>query len=508
MPKPIETLSGADATAFQGAIAPHVSALLSALGALASVAFLNHRATIAEAVADFSTGTYFSSAESGSTRIYKRVAGAPGYQDLGPLVGPQILNLVGGGAAAPVIVLSSGEMFNNGTSNVPRVPTKGLFNIKDELGNIHVAFWPDLDGDGDYDADVWFKSNGYLAATASIHFRFGDNDQLNGAGFAERGRIRIGCIGDEAGAGTTNVNFLQSGVNFSGTQFNDFAIGKYSSSDWWTYWDCETGNVGVGTAAPRVRHHVYGAASQNALFESSAATSRICFRGASQTDDTTAAIGVDSGGRLVGRGGDVDIFKCGSTAMQAAADNTLTMGSGPFRWSTIFAGTGTINTSDEREKQDIEAIPDAWLDAWGDVQWARFKFRDAVERKGEGARWHIGVIAQRVRDAFAARGLDAFTIGLLCYDAWGEETEPVFETVTMTRTVPMPTGRMLATDPPQPEVIDIEEAYDEQVDTGEIRVTLEAGNRWGIRYDQAFALEAAWTRRALSRLTAVANTPA
>jgi len=183
---------------------------------------------------------------------------------------PQARVFVGTGATAPALTITSGEMFNNGTSDVPLVPLEGLTNIKDSLGVVHLAIWPDLDGDGDYDADFWFKSNGYIAATASMHFRFGDNDQLNGAGFSERGRIRMGCTGNAAGAGTTNVNFLQSGVNFSGTTFNDFAIGAYGSSSWWTYWDYETGNVGVGTSTPAARLHVQNSTSTIGLFENTA----------------------------------------------------------------------------------------------------------------------------------------------------------------------------------------------------------------------------------------------
>lgn len=38
--------------------------------------------------------------------------------------------------------------------------------------------------------------------------------------------------------------------------------------------------------------------------------------------------------------------------------------------------------------------------------------------KGEGARIHVGVIAQDVMQAFAAEGLDAARYALLCHDVW------------------------------------------------------------------------------------------
>lgn len=154
------------------------------------------------------------------------------------------------------------------------------------------------------------------------------------------------------------------------------------------------------------------------------------------------------------------------------ADNSQALGAGAFRWSVVFAGTGAVNTSDEREKQEIGAIPDDWLDAWGEVEWARFRFRDAVTTKGAAARWHLGLIAQRVRDAFAARELDAQAIGLLCWDEWPAEAA-------------------------------VQEVRDEDggiVSLG--RADVPAGDRWGLRYEECFAIEAAWQRRRMDRIEA------
>jgi hypothetical protein len=144
-------------------------------------------------------------------------------------------------------------------------------------------------------------------------------------------------------------------------------------------------------------------------------------------------------------------------------DNTQNLGSGSLRFATIYAGTGTINTSDARAKRDVGGIPDAWLDAWGDVEWSRFRFID-------GARWHVGLVAQQVRDAFAARGLDGCEIGLLCFDAW-----PARKAL---RAKHDRKGRLIR--PASPAV--------------------PAGDRWGLRYAECEAMEAAWQRRELARL--------
>jgi hypothetical protein len=173
--------------------------------------------------------------------------------------------------------------------------------------------------------------------------------------------------------------------------------------------------------------------------------------GGSDTDfvisfNSTEAYRIDSSGHLL-----------------PGADNTRNLGSGSKRYGTVYAGTGSINTSDEREKRDVDAIPGAWLDAWGAVEWSRFRFKG-------GDRWHVGLIAQRVHAAFADEGLDAFDIGLCCFDAWEEVREPVLGT----------TGKP----------------------TTKTRVVQTAGDRWGLRYDECFAMEAAWQRRELARLKA------
>lgn len=109
--------------------------------------------------------------------------------------------------------------------------------------------------------------------------------------------------------------------------------------------------------------------------------------------------------------------------LRPTVDNTLALGEVERRWSVVCAGSSSIVTSDERSKTSVQPIPQEWLDAWGDVEFVRYKFRDAVAVKADNARWHVGVIAQRVKEAFEARGIDPFEIGILCYDKWGERVD-------------------------------------------------------------------------------------
>jgi len=103
-------------------------------------------------------------------------------------------------------------------------------------------------------------------------------------------------------------------------------------------------------------------------------------------------------------------------AYYAVSDNKTTLGISSNRWSVVYAGTGSINTSDRNLKEEIQDLSDAELRVAqackGLVK--KFKFKG-------GTRKHIGVIAQDVRAAFSAEGLDAHDYGLFCSDTWTDE---------------------------------------------------------------------------------------
>jgi hypothetical protein len=109
----------------------------------------------------------------------------------------------------------------------------------------------------------------------------------------------------------------------------------------------------------------------------------------------------------------------------AGSDNQQSLGTPTYRWSVVYAGTGAINTSDEREKQQIRSISNVEkavaVRLKGLIK--AFKFNDAVDKKEDGARIHFGAIAQEVVAAFQSEGLDPSKYGLLCYDEWDEQPE-------------------------------------------------------------------------------------
>ena len=128
--------------------------------------------------------------------------------------------------------------------------------------------------------------------------------------------------------------------------------------------------------------------------------------------------------------------------LRPLGDDELGLGTSGRRYTNIYSVNGTIQTSDANKKTDIKPIDDKVLDAWGAVAFRQFRM------KNDDQAIHIGVIAQQVDEAFKSYGLDARDYGLFCDDK-DEDGETIL----------------------------------------------------GIRYNEALALECAYQRRMIEKLT-------
>ena len=200
-------------------------------------------------------------------------------------------------------------------------------------------------------------------------------------------------------------------------------------------------------------------------------------------DERILFTGGDSSGGASGKG-DIQLVaaavRVSAAALRPETSGGTSVGLSNYPFSAVYANTGTIQASDRDLKTLISNIPDDVLDAFEAVQSRVYKFKDAVQEKGEEvARWHFGTIAQEIEEAFAARGHNAFEYGLLGYDEWPEQPE-VWRTWEEERaedgTVVVEAGQELVT------------AY------------MPAGHRYSVRYDEAHELRAAVQDRAIKRL--------
>jgi hypothetical protein len=145
---------------------------------------------------------------------------------------------------------------------------------------------------------------------------------------------------------------------------------------------------------------------------------------------TVGSIGVDSGdnlyigGSAVSHGG---LYFGTNTAAPLSAgtltDDVMDLGTATYRFDDIYATNSTIQTSDRNEKQDIEELSEAEqrvaVACKGLLR--KFRWKSAVEEKGDDARIHFGIIAQDLQDAFTAEGLDAGRYGMFINSTWTDE---------------------------------------------------------------------------------------
>ncbi len=171
-----------------------------------------------------------------------------------------------------------------------------------------------------------------------------------------------------------------------------------------------------------------------------------------------------SGGLIWNSGGTSTIFG-GCPSVRPSDDGLTGLGSASNRWGTIYASTGTIQTSDERYKQQFRSLSEAEKAAAKAIKESicLYKFNDAVEIKGDGARWHVGVKAQQIVQIMTDHGLDWRQYGFICHDEW-EATQDF--TITVEPAEVDEDGTIV-----KPEVLKTVKG-------------VEAGDRYSVRYDE------------------------
>ena len=143
-----------------------------------------------------------------------------------------------------------------------------------------------------------------------------------------------------------------------------------------------------------------------------------------------------------------------SKQLKGYPDGTLTWGGQPIQTS-----------SDKRLKQGFSDVPASALEAWGKVEWKRFKYKADAERKGaKNCRWHIGLVAQDVQKVGEDNNADLLKYGILCHDVQDA----------------------------------VEEVRDEEGNV--VTEARDAVDLWTIRYEEALAMEVIYLRNEIKKL--------
>ena len=169
----------------------------------------------------------------------------------------------------------------------------------------------------------------------------------------------------------------------------------------------------------------------------------------------------------------------------ARVDDTISLGVSSYRFDDIYLTNAPTITSDRNEKQDILEITTAEYNVAKACKGLLRSFRwiDAVEKKGDDARIHFGIIAQDLQDAFTAEGLDAGKYGMFMSNTWWE-TETEVAAVEAVDEVTDEDGNVTT------EAVEAKDAYT-RTDTFDTLAEAPAGaterTRLGVRYSELLA---------------------
>lgn len=189
---------------------------------------------------------------------------------------------------------------------------------------------------------------------------------------------------------TTNWAFLQ-GSRESGTQF----IAGYTGLN---------NVVNYGTAGIRHLTELTTVGFLNALGGINIDNS--CTMTQSSGDITIGAAQV--GKSIIHRVAGADQVVTATNVFRPATDNAKSLGNASFRWSEVFSATGTINTSDEREKENVRPLSELERNVARALKEniKMFNFKNKKEI-------YCGLIAQEVEKIFSREGLNAEDYGIL-----------------------------------------------------------------------------------------------
>jgi hypothetical protein len=131
---------------------------------------------------------------------------------------------------------------------------------------------------------------------------------------------------------------------------------------------------------------------------------------------TVGSIGASGGDLVIGTGDTgihfhdgVDSIMPWNVSTVNYRDAAIDLGTSSYRFKDIYRSGSTYQTSDRSTKQDIRDLTDAERNVAVACKGLlkAFRFIDAVEKDGDDANIHFGVIAQELAEAFEAEGLDA-----------------------------------------------------------------------------------------------------
>lgn len=256
---------------------------------------------------------------------------------------------------------------------------------------------------------MYIRINGptYITGTyAELH--------VSGVAYA----TEIGCSGRISGNAITSVNSVFTNSKTSAVDgVRGVCVGV----------DASVSLTGDATYVPRINFMYNGATATQAQIRSSAANKLdvnasaginlnaasgvVRLSSVSCAIDTTGAITLDNGKYILG------MFNS-ETNLRVATDydNKVNLGMGSARWMKVYAASGTIGTSDERDKDILGNIDERYRRFYMTLEPILYRWKD----RGVDAKIHVGLGAQRTERSALACGIASAEIGMIEHDFWSE----------------------------------------------------------------------------------------
>ena len=115
-------------------------------------------------------------------------------------------------------------------------------------------------------------------------------------------------------------------------------------------------------------------------------------------------------------------------AVRPGSDDYASLGTSSAKWTAVYATNGSIQTSDENLKQNIQSLSTAEMKAAASISklFITYKWKSKVAKEsagGDTARIHTGVIAQQIKAALEAEGLTAANYSFWCENITWRDSE-------------------------------------------------------------------------------------
>ena len=132
-------------------------------------------------------------------------------------------------------------------------------------------------------------------------------------------------------------------------------------------------------------------------------------------DDGTVAvdgdlkIGLNATKKLYASAVYSDAGVLGTESVRPTENETISCGRSSYKWSSVYAKDGTINTSDKNLKKDFENFSEQYEDLF-------FKLTPTLYKFNDGIRKHTGFVSQDVENAMTDCGLTDLDFAGFCRD--------------------------------------------------------------------------------------------